>query len=500
MTRDTMESIPPSRIQQYVTTASATMGALALGSVIGFTTHCVAQLIAESPPNSNSDLRITPPEASWFASSANLGAVVGGLIGGLAANHIGRRGTLLAVAPPFIAGWLMIALAYNFALLIAGRVLTGVCMGAVCSVAPPYIGEFASADIRGTLGSCFQVMLTTGILYAFFLGAVVGNWRIQALLCMLPPGLLLVSMYFAKESPIFLLAKGKDEEAEKSLQFFRGKNYNIQEELKALKESIEDAQRNSFSLKDLKQSYVLKPLLISLSLMFFQQTTGVPAVMFNLTTVFRASGSALSDDMSVIIIGIVQVLATGGGSVLVDRAGRKKLLIISAAVMALSIVGMGGFAFANRTSSPLPDQRAAPVSAIGVIPLVLLVVFISAFSVGLGPVPWLMMGELFPSNARETAASLSTACNWISAFLITLIFYPMTTSLGEHGTYWVFGCICVLALAFSASVVPETKGRTLLQISAYFGAPDGAVDTGRGWVGEGVVEKARLGSQISVFL
>nr|XP_027220999.1 facilitated trehalose transporter Tret1-like [Penaeus vannamei] len=455
MTRDTMESIPPSRIQQYVTTASATMGALALGSVIGFTTHCVAQLIAESPPNSNSDLRITPPEASWFASSANLGAVVGGLIGGLAANHIGRRGTLLAVAPPFIAGWLMIALAYNFALLIAGRVLTGVCMGAVCSVAPPYIGEFASADIRGTLGSCFQVMLTTGILYAFFLGAVVGNWRIQALLCMLPPGLLLVSMYFAKESPIFLLAKGKDEEAEKSLQFFRGKNYNIQEELKVLKESIEDAQRNSFSLKDLKQSYVLKPLLISLSLMFFQQTTGVPAVMFNLTTVFRASGSALSDDMSVIIIGIVQVLATGG-------AGS----------------GNGGFSFANRTSSPLPDQRGAPVSAIGVIPLVLLVVFISAFSVGLGPVPWLMMGELFPSNARETAASLSTACNWISAFLITLIFYPMTTSLGEHGTYWVFGCICVLALAFSASVVPETKGRTLLQISAYFGAPDGAGDTG----------------------
>ncbi|XP_063602652.1 solute carrier family 2, facilitated glucose transporter member 8-like [Penaeus indicus] len=188
MTIDIMESNSPSRVQQYITTASATMGALALGSVIGFTTHCVAQLTAEDPPTSSSDLRITPTEASWFASSANLGAVVGGVIGGLAANHIGRRGTLLVVAPPFIVAWLMIALAYNFALLMAGRVLTGVCLGIVSSVAPPYIGEFASANIRGALGSSFQVMLTTGILYAFFLGAVVGNWRLQAFLCMLPPG------------------------------------------------------------------------------------------------------------------------------------------------------------------------------------------------------------------------------------------------------------------------------------------------------------------------
>ncbi|XP_063608382.1 facilitated trehalose transporter Tret1-like, partial [Penaeus indicus] len=299
--------------------------------------------------------------------------------------------------------------------------------------------------------------------------------------------LLLVSIYFVKESPIFLLAKGRDEEAEKSLQFFRGKNYNIQDEMKVLKNSLEDAQKNSFSLKDLKQSYVLKPLFISLLLMFFQQTTGVPAVMFNLTTVFRASGSALSDDMSVIIIGIVQVLATCGGSVLADRAGRKKLLIMSAAVMALSIVGMGGFSYANSISSPRPNLSS--VSAFGVIPLVLLIVFISAFSLGLGPVPWLMMGELFPSNVRETAASLSIVCNCLSAFLITLIFYPMTIYLGEHGTYWVFGAICILALVFSVFFVPETKGKTLLQISAYFGAPDGVVDEGEGKNGEVVMEK-----------
>ncbi|XP_042873713.1 facilitated trehalose transporter Tret1-like [Penaeus japonicus] len=497
MTGDTMKSNPVSRNKQYLTTASATLGALALGSVIGYTTHSLSQLTAEDKTTSGDELRLTSTEGSWFASSANLGAVVGGVIGGLAASRIGRRGTLLAAAPPFIAGWLMIAFANDFSLLLLGRLLTGVCMGAVCTVAPPYIGEFASPDIRGALGSCFQVMLTTGILYAFVLGALVRSWRLQAILCTIPLVLLLICMFFAMESPIFLLTKGKKDEAATALQHFRGKDYNIEEEMQVLKESVEDAQRNRISMKDLKKPYILKPLFISLFLMFFQQTTGVPAVMFNLITVFRESGSALSDDMSVILIGIVQVLATISGSVLVDRAGRKKLLIISTSFMALSIVGMGVYSFVSllgrswaRVSMPPIDLPPAPVSPIGAIPLVFLIVFIVAFSIGLGPVPWLMMGELFPSNVRETAASLATAVNWSSAFVITLIFDSMTTALGDHGNYWVFGGICVLAILFSACFVPETKGKTLLEISAYFGGTAEVTEPAELRAGEGIAEKA----------
>ncbi|XP_071549837.1 trehalose transporter 1-like protein [Panulirus ornatus] len=455
---------------QYLTAASATVGALAVGTVLGYSSPAGAQLLANSTDGS---LHLTTTENMWFSSSMNLGALLGGPVGGVSLNILGRRGTMLASVLPYIVGWLLIAFARNVSMLITGRVVTGFCAGVTSLVVPTYIGEYASASVRGTLGSGFQLMVTIGVLYSYALGAVVSTWQVLAGLCIIPPVIYFICMLFSKESPSFLLSKGKEEQAAASLQFFRGKDYNIQTELDMMRESIEDARQNKTSIRDLLKPYILKPLMISLSLMFFQQFSGVNPVLFNLTTIFSDSGSSISDDVSSISIGAVQVVATFLAALLMDRAGRKLLLIVSSSIMALSLVSLGEFFYLK-----MEDKKWA-IENLGWLPLVSLIVFITVFSLGYGPIPWLMLGELFPPNIKETAAGVATMVNWTLSFVATLTFVPLESAIGDHGVYWFFSSVCVINLIFCVTFVPETKGKTLEEINAYFGGSSSSGSSNR---------------------
>ncbi|XP_042208311.1 facilitated trehalose transporter Tret1-like isoform X2 [Homarus americanus] len=381
-----------SRTAQYFTAFAATMGALAMGTVLGYSSPAGVKLMSNSTTGS---LHLTKEQNMWFSSSMNLGALVGGPVGGVCLNTLGRRGTIMALVAPFSLGWLLIALARNFAMLISGRIVTGLCAGMTSLVVPTYIGEYASADVRGTLG----------------------------------------------------------------------KDCNIQTELDMMRQSMEEAKHNKTSLKDFMKPYILKPLMISLTLMFFQQFSGVNPVLFNLTTIFSDAGSKFSDNVSSIIIGVVQVAATFLATVLMDKAGRKLLLIVSSSLMALSIVALGEFFYEK-----MEDESWA-IKKLSWLPLVSLIIFISAFSIGYGPIPWLMIGELFPSNVKEAAGSFSTMVNWSLSFVVTLSFVPLQSVLGVHGVYWLYGSICVVNLLFCVTLVPETKGKTLDEITAYFGGP-----------------------------
>ncbi|XP_042873724.1 facilitated trehalose transporter Tret1-like [Penaeus japonicus] len=458
-TAELVNNAKPVRMTQYIAALSATMGAFCFGTALGYSSPAGILLTTNS---TDSSLQLSPTENSWFSSSVNLGALVGGPIGGLCINAIGRRGTMLASFPFYLGSWAIIAFAQNFAMLLAGRIIVGLCTGITCIAAPTYIGEFASADIRGMLGSGFQLMVVFGILYAYVFGAFINSWQILAVICAVPTILYCVLMVFSKESPSYLLFKGKEKEAKEALQHFRGRDYNIQPEMQMLKQSLEDSKESKTSFSDLKQSYILKPLLIALALMFFQQLSGVNAVLFNLKTIFADSGTDLSDDVSSIIIGVVQVLATAVASVLMDKAGRKILLIISSAAMTVSLVSLGVFFY-------LKDN--GDVSALGWLPITSLIIFIASFSIGYGPIPWLMMGELFSANVREAAGSLSTMANWSISFIVTLLFEPLQDAIHEYGVYWIFGGVCAINLVFCVLVVPETKGKTLQEITALFGGP-----------------------------
>ncbi|KAG0712649.1 Facilitated trehalose transporter Tret1 [Chionoecetes opilio] len=451
------------RTPQYVAALSATLGAMALGTVLGFSSPAGAQLKANS--TSHDSLHLTTQQISLFSSLMNVGALMGGPVGGLCLNALGRRGTMLASVLPFIAGWLLIVFAQNFAMLVAGRMVTGLCAGVTSITVPTYIAEFSSADIRGTLGSSFQLMVTLGVLYSYVLGAVLPSWRWLAGLSLAPVSVYCVLMLFAKESPSYLLLKGQEERAAAALQHFRGKEHHIQTELDGMRAAVEERRRNKASLKDLLKPYVLKPLFISFGLMFFQQFTGVNGLLFNLTNIFQSAGSSIPDDISSIVVGVVQVAATFLATVLMDRAGRKLLLIVSSSVMALSLVALGEFFYLKS------EDAVWARDSLGWLPLVSLMVYVLAFSIGYGPIPWLMMGELFSPDVKELAAGQATMLNWTLSFVVTFIFTPMQLSLGDAGVYWLFSALCVLNLVFCVSVVPETKGKTLGEISALFGAP-----------------------------
>lgn len=448
----------PSVIAQYITTLAATMGALGMGCVIGYSSPAGPLLLSNSTHN---PVHISEDQNNWFASSLSLGALVGAPLCGIGLTTIGRKGTMLISVVPFIVGWIIIAFAKNFAMLMAGRIFTGLCCGITSMVVPTYISEFSSPSVRGTLGTSFQLMVTLGVVYAYTIGAFV-SWQLLAGLCAIPPAIYFVSVFFCKESPRFLLLKGKEEQAAAALQFFRGKHYHIQTELDMLRSSMDEARENKATFRDLLTPSVLKPLLISISLMFFQQFSGVNPVLFNLAIIFKDSGSTIKPAYCSIIIGIVQVASTFLAVVLMDRAGRKILLIVSSSFMAVSLIVLGEFCYLKM------DDSAWAESTLGWLPLVCLIVYITAFSVGYGPIPWLMMGELFPPNVKEIAVSVATLSNWSLSFISTVIFLPLKVSIGDYGVYWMFSSICILNLIFCTTVVPETKGKSLEEITAYF--------------------------------
>nr|XP_045595879.1 facilitated trehalose transporter Tret1-like isoform X1 [Procambarus clarkii]XP_045595880.1 facilitated trehalose transporter Tret1-like isoform X1 [Procambarus clarkii]XP_045595881.1 facilitated trehalose transporter Tret1-like isoform X1 [Procambarus clarkii]XP_045595882.1 facilitated trehalose transporter Tret1-like isoform X1 [Procambarus clarkii]XP_045595883.1 facilitated trehalose transporter Tret1-like isoform X1 [Procambarus clarkii]XP_045595884.1 facilitated trehalose transporter T len=457
----------PAHGTQYFAALSASMGAMAVGAAIGYSSPASAAFRYDNTTDNNSTdgFYLSKEERGWFAGSLSIGALLGCVLAGFCINSLGRKGTMLASVVPLLGGWILIGLAQNLSMLIIGRILCGLCTGISSLVVPTYTTEYASKDIRGALGTGFQLFITVGILYAYVFGSVVSSWRWLTLVCGALGLVFLLMAAFLKESPHFLLSKGKEMQARQSMQYFRGKSYDIEQEMQELKQSLKDSSDVKVTLKDLSTPYILKPLLITLALMVFQQLSGTNAVIYNLNIIFEDSGSTLSDDMSSIIVGVVQVLATAASTLLIDRAGRKLLLSISAGVMAISIICLGVFFYMKSE-----DEQWAGTN-LGWVPLVCLMVFITAFSIGYGPIPWIMMGELFYPNVKEAAGSLATTINWTCVFIVTFTFEPLQDAIHDYGAYFLFGSISALNFIFCLAFVPETKGKTLQETTAHFGGP-----------------------------
>lgn len=207
-----------------------------------------------------------------------------------------------------------------------------------------------------------------------------------------------------------------------------------------------------------------KPLIISLGLMFFQQFSGINAVIFYTAHIFELTGSSMDPTMCTIIVGVVNFGSTFMANVLIDRLGRKILLIVSDVVMIVGLGLLGGYFYIHK-------NHAEMVEGLGWIPLGSLMIYVVAFSLGFGPVPWLMLGEIFPGKIRGSAAATSTAFNWTCAFAVTKAFPAFLHAYGPAVTFLCFGAICILGLAFIVLVVPETQGQSLDDIERQLTRP-----------------------------
>ncbi|XP_050782680.1 solute carrier family 2, facilitated glucose transporter member 8 isoform X2 [Gopherus flavomarginatus] len=396
----------------YLATFAALLGPLSFGFVLGYSSPAIPDLKKISDPK----LRLDTNEASWFGSVVTLGAAAGGILGGCMVDKVGRKLSLMLCSIPYVSGFTIIISAQNVWMLYIGRILTGLASGITSLVVPVYISEISHSKIRGTLGSSVQLMVVTGILGAYVAGMAL-RWRWLAVLCSFPPCIMLVFMSFMPETPRFLLNQKKRTEAMAALQFLRGSEVDYEWECRQIETHAEEQHR--LSVAEFKNPSIYKPFLIGVALMFFQQVTGINAIMFYAETIFEEANFKDSR-MASVVVGSVQVFFTAVAALIIDKTGRKVLLSLS------------------------------------------------GFALGWGPIPWLVMSEIFPLKARGISSGACVLTNWFMAFLITKEFHDLTGFLTSYGTFWLFSVFCILNVIFTVLYVPETKGRTLEQIEAHF--------------------------------
>uniref|UniRef100_A0ABD2X646 Major facilitator superfamily (MFS) profile domain-containing protein n=1 Tax=Trichogramma kaykai TaxID=54128 RepID=A0ABD2X646_9HYME len=433
---------------------------VSLGSmVVGFASSYTSPALTTMKDGNITSFRVDDETGSWIGSLMPLSALFGGIAGGPLIEYIGRRNTILFTAFPFIFSWLLIGLAVNVVMILLGRMIGGFAVGVISLSLPVYLGETIQPEVRGSLGLLPTAFGNIGILLCFTAGMYLDWWRLALLGALLPVPFALC-MIIIPETPRWYISKGKTKRARKSLQWLRGKQADVSEELTTVEKMHVEAERQVSSQQgpfgELFKDTNLKPLLISLGLMFFQQMSGINAVIFYTVQIFEDAGSKLDPNISTIIVGIVNFGSTFVATTLIDRLGRKILLYTSSVSMIVSLASLGAFFFMK--------NHHMDVSAIGWLPLTSFVVYVIGFSLGFGPIPWLMMGEILPAKIRGSAASVATSFNWTCTFVVTKCFMNIVALIGQEGTFWLFMIICLLGLIFVIGFVPETSGRSLEEI------------------------------------
>lgn len=447
------DQVPANKLPQYLAGLASTLGALACGMVLAWTSPAGkggVNLIEEY------NITMSETEFSWISSLANLGAAASCIPIGVLADLIGRKTTMLMLVAPFTAGWVLILTAKSLFGLYLGRFITGFSGGAFCVAAPMYTAEISENAIRGSLGSYFQLMLTVGILATYSLGSVINIFYLS-LISAAAPILFFIVFIFMPETPIYYLKKGREDAARVSLRALRGSHYNIEPEIEAQLEAVAEARRDKTSFTSAIQSKAaIKGLTIGFGLMTFQQLSGVNAIIFYASQIFEEANKSIRPDISTIVLGVIQVVATFLSTLVVDKLGRRVLLILSDAIMFLTTLVLGVYFYLQHIE--------ADVSNITWLPLLCICGFIFIFSIGFGPIPWMMMGELFSSTIKGIAGSSACVSNWLLAFLVTKYYPELQRALGPYTAFWIFSLICSLGTAFTYFVVIETKGKSLEQI------------------------------------
>lgn len=358
---------------------------------------------------------------------------------------------------PFTLGWWLVIWATDVTMLYAGRVLLGIAGGAFFVTAPMYIGEISQKDIRGTLGSFFQLMVTTGILFVYSVGYGL-SVKTFSIVCATLPIVFGVIFVFMPETPHYWVSKNNTDKAIKSLKWLRGERYNYNDELDELFADHEAQKTNQVSLMQaLSTTATKRALFIIFGLMVFLQLSGINAVIFYTGFIFEAADTGIDGAVATIIVGIMQVIATFVASMIIDRLGRRILLLASILIMGICTVFLGIYFY-------MFDQDKNSVEHLGWLPVVSLCVYIIVFSLGFGPIPWVLLGELFATDVKGFAGSIAGSFSWSLAFVITKSFTNIREAIGLGQTFWVFSVCSAIGTAFVYFCVPETKGKSLIDI------------------------------------
>ena len=387
------------------------------------------------------------------------GAAIGAATAGYLSDRNGRRLVILGAGLLFIAGALISAVAQGVVVLVIGRFLVGLAIGVASMLTPLYLAEISPARVRGAIVSLNQLCITGGILVSYLVGFALASssdgWRWMLALGALPGIILAAGMLVLPESPRWLAGRGRIPDANTVLQHLRG-TCDVSDELNTLRTDLAREGRQLAGASELLSPRLRRPLIIGIGLAMFQQITGINTVIYFAPTIFQSAGlsSAATSILATAGVGAVNVIMTIVSIRLIDRLGRRQLLFWSLGGMAVTLLVLSG-AFYSGASGQLAWVAVASVAA-----------FVGFFAIGLGPVFWLLIAEIFPLAVRGRAMSLATVANWSFNLIVSATFLNLVGAVGSAGAFLVYAVLSLVALAFIAMMVPETKGRSLEQIEA----------------------------------
>jgi SP family arabinose:H+ symporter-like MFS transporter len=419
------------------------------GLLFGFDTA----VISGTTPFLQPYFKLTDISLGWAVSSLLVGAIIGVISAGKPGDYFGRRKTLMVAALLFTVSALGSALSTHLWAFIIFRFAGGLAVGTASMLSPMYISEISPSSHRGQLVSLNQLAIVVGILVAFFSNYLLSdtgenNWRWMLAVMGLPSLLFLFALVFVPESPRWLVQKEKNDEAFDVLQKINGKEI-AHAELASIQETI--TTETKATLKEVFSLKIRPVLWIGILLAIFQQATGINSIMYYAPIIFQKTGAGISSALTqTIMIGGVNLLFTIIAIWLIDKVGRKPLLIAGTIGMIISLTSIAVTFFMDIFE--------------GYLLLALVLVYIASFAVALGPVTWVVISEIFPNRLRSMAMSVAIVALWIACFIVTLTFPVMLNRLGGGVSFLVFDVMCILLLIFIFVKIPETKGKSLEEL------------------------------------
>jgi sugar porter (SP) family MFS transporter len=438
----------PSRSPRYLYLAAAV--AAIGGLLFGFDTAVINGAIVFL----RRQFALTDSQTEFAASSLLLGCVVGASLAALTTDRFGRKKLLLVAAALFTVSSIATALPRNLTEFVIARLVGGIAIGVASTLSPLYIAEISPARKRGLLVSVNQLAIVSGILLSYgvnfgLAGSGPANWRWMFASAAVPSAFFLLALLFVSESPRWLVQSGREAEAEQVLSRIEGRQ-SAQAEIKAIRAAVAE---ESGSILD---TSFRKPLVIAVLIALFSQFTGINTIIYYGSLVFlehvpnQTASTALWAN---VMIGAINFAATVLGMNLIDRVGRKPLMMAAFAGMAISLIGV---------SASIRAQASALLIECFVL------TYVACFAIGIGTGTWVLMSEICPTRIRGRAMSIATVFLWCGTLLVTLTFLSLVRLLTAPGAFLLYAIVCIAALLFVKLTVPETKGRSLEEIERWW--------------------------------
>ena len=424
------------------------------GLLFGYDTAVISGAIG----NIQIKFQLSDEAMGGVASAAIWGCVFGAVFSGRISDRFGRKKVLIASAILFAVSAVGSAIPVTVTQLVLARFIGGLGVGMASMLSPMYISEIAPAHNRGMLVTLYQLAIVVGINVIYFINLIIAGmgdeqwnielgWRYMFGSEIIPSTLFLLLLFLVPESPRWLAKQGRDQEAEQILKKINGEVRGA-EVLEEIKETLKEQKG---TLKELFQPGLRIAMLVGVILAIFSQITGINAIIYYAPEIFKSIGFGTESALlQTVIIGLTNTIFTFVAIWLMDRAGRRKLLLWGVSGMVVCLFGMGASFYFDLNSGPLL--------------LLFILGYIACFASSLGPIPWVLISEIFPNKNRGLAMSVSIVALWLGVVLITQFFPVLLRQLGGAYTFWIFMINAIILVLFIWRFVPETKQKTLEEI------------------------------------